>query len=168
MVLDLNVFWFFMKHWILWELHMTLVITMNSGGIQHMSKWICKELVNPHYFMDFHTQCNVLCFCNAQNHKILFPATPGNHGRSQSEATPEGALPIHCAPYPIKVSISLQSHVNIRIISRTISNCASWVSQHMLHNNPVCLSWLTHKLSKCTHCIANIWSGVNHIHQWSN
>jgi hypothetical protein len=38
MVLDLNVFRFVMKHWILSELHTTQVITMNNGGIQHMSK----------------------------------------------------------------------------------------------------------------------------------
>jgi hypothetical protein len=47
----------------------------------------------------------------------------------------------------------------------TMSNCASQVSQHMLSNNPVCLSRLTHKLAKCTHYIESIWFGVNHIHQ---
>jgi hypothetical protein len=49
--------------------------------------------------------------------EVLFPTTPRNHGKSQSEATSKGALSIHCAPYPIRVSISLQSHVNIGIIS---------------------------------------------------
>jgi hypothetical protein len=47
----------------------------------------------------------------------------------------------------------------------TMSNCALQVSQHMLRSNPVCLSRLTHKLAKCTHCIASIWSSVNQIHR---
>jgi hypothetical protein len=36
MVLDLNVVQFVMKHWIIRELHTTLVTIMNNGGIQHM------------------------------------------------------------------------------------------------------------------------------------
>jgi hypothetical protein len=111
-------------------------------------------------------QCTLLC-C-AQSHKSSFPATPGNHGRSQSEATPKGALSIHCAPCPIRVNIFLPYHINTGSISQTMSNCASQVSQHMLRNNLVCLSQLTYKLAKCTHCIENIWSGVNQIHQLSN
>jgi hypothetical protein len=124
-----------------------------------------KELAKPHCFMDYHTQCNVLCFSGAQSHKSMFPATPENHGKSQSEATLKGYLPIHYAPCPIRVNISLQSHVNTRSISQMMSNCASWVYQHMLHNNSVCLSRMTHKLAKCNHCIEKIWSGVNQIHQ---
>jgi hypothetical protein len=68
----------------------------------------------------------------------------------------------------LRVNIFLPYHINSGSISQTMSNCASQVSQHMLHSNPVCLSQLTHKLAKCTHCIANIWSGVNQIHQLSN
>jgi hypothetical protein len=59
-------------------------------------------------------------------------------------------------------------HINTGSISQTMSNCASQVSQHVFHNNLVCLSRLTYKLAKCTHCIANIWSGVNQIHQLFN
>jgi hypothetical protein len=36
MVLDLNVVRFVMKHWIIRDLHTTLVTIMNNGGIQHM------------------------------------------------------------------------------------------------------------------------------------
>ena len=36
MVLDLNVVQFVMKHWIIRDLHTTLVTIMNNGGIQHM------------------------------------------------------------------------------------------------------------------------------------
>jgi hypothetical protein len=121
--------------------------------------------VKLHGFVDCHTQCNVLFFYGAQSHKSLFPTRLGNHGRSQGEATHVGSLPIHCAPYPMRVSISLQSHFNTRIMSQTMSNCASQVSQQMLHNNLVCLSQLIHKMAKCTHYIENIWSSVNHIHQ---
>jgi len=83
----------------------------------------------------------------------LFPSILGKHGRSQSEATPGGSLPIHYAPCPIKVIISLQSHVNTASISHTMSNYVSQGSQHMLRSNPICLSRHNCELAKCTHYI---------------
>ena len=109
--------------------------------------------------------CNLLGFYSAQSHISLFPTTPRNHGRPQTEATPRGALLVHYAPCPIRISISLQSHVNTKSISHAISNCALQVSQHMLRCYPMHMSQLTHELDKCTHYIENIWSGVNQIHQ---
>jgi hypothetical protein len=116
--------------------------------------------------MSYLMQCTLLLLCSKPQ-KFVSCYTR-NHGRYQSEATLEGALSIHCVPYPIRVNIFLPYHINTGSISQTMSNCALQVSQHMLHNNLVCLCQLTYKLAKCTHCIANIWSGVNHIHQLSN
>jgi hypothetical protein len=110
-------------------------------------------------------QCTMLLLCSKPQN--LFPSTPGNHGRSQSEATPEGCSSCPCS-LPNQSQYIPPYHINTGSISQTMSNCASQVSQHMLHNNPVCLSRLTYKLAKCTHCIENIWYGVNQIHQLSN
>jgi hypothetical protein len=124
-------------YWILRELHTTLVITMNHGGIQHFPKQSCKELLKPHCFVSWHRYCNILGLCGTQSHRSLLHATLGNHGRLQTKATPRGALLVPCAPCPIRIIISLQSHINTRSISQAISNCASQVSQHMLRSYPM-------------------------------
>jgi hypothetical protein len=69
--------------------------------------------------------CNHQHFCDTQSHRSLFPTAPGNHGRSQSKTTIECVLPVHCAPYPICIGISLESHVYTRGISQAIINCSS-------------------------------------------
>jgi hypothetical protein len=127
-ILDLNMFRSIMRYWILLDLHTALVIAMNHSGFQHLPKQACKELLKPHCFPYYHTYCNIFGFCGTQGHIIMFPATLGNHGRPQTEATPRGALPVNCAPCPIKISISLQCHVNTRSISQAISNRDSQVS----------------------------------------
>jgi hypothetical protein len=134
---------------------------MSHSGIQHLPKQSCKDILKPHRFIICHRNCNILSLYGTQSHISLFPATLGNHGRSQTEATHESALPIHYVPCPIIINISLQSHFNTGSISQAISNCSSQVSQHVLCSYPMQLSWLTHELAKCTHCITNIWSGVN-------
>jgi hypothetical protein len=129
---------------------------MNHGGIQHLSKQTCKDIPKPHCFTSFHRYCNIIGLCGTQRHIILLPITPISHGIPQTKATPIGSLPVHNAPYPIRINISMQSHVNTGIISKAISNYALQVSQHMLLSFPMYLSWMTHKLAKCTRCIENI------------
>jgi len=62
MKLDFNMFRLVMRYWVLWEIHTILVIIMNHSGIQHIPKQSCKDLLKTHYFVYFHTYCNILVF----------------------------------------------------------------------------------------------------------
>jgi len=139
-----------LKSSILWDLHIAQVIPMNHGGIQHLPKQSCKYLSKTHYFVYFHTNCNILGFHGAQSHWSLFPATPRNHGSPQTEEKPKGFLAIHCAPYPIIINISLQSHINTGSISQAISNYASQPNTWFVATQCICLEWLMNWISALT------------------
>jgi hypothetical protein len=127
MIFYLNVFRFIVKHGVLRELHIALVITINNSSTHLMIKYICQELAKPHCFTDCHIQRYILCFCSTQGHKALFPAAPGNHGRPQSKTTTRCDLPVHCTPCPICIGISLQTQVYIIILqSVMMTRVARW------------------------------------------
>jgi hypothetical protein len=99
---------------------------------------------------------NAMYFASA-----VLEATKVYHGRPQSKTTTGCALPVHNAPCPMCIDISLQSNVYTCGIFQAIINCASQISQQMLRWYPVCLSQLIHKLVEYSHCIAYIRFGVD-------
>ena len=63
-VLHLQVLHPVMLNWI--HLHTTLVVTMNHGRLQFLTKQSCKEFLDPNYLTCFHTFLNILGLCCTQ------------------------------------------------------------------------------------------------------
>ena len=84
-VLHLHVLRPVMLNWI--YLHTTLVVTMNHGRLQPLTKQSCKEFLEPNCLTCCHTCYNIFDLCYIQGNCRLFPTEPGNHGRPQTEAT---------------------------------------------------------------------------------
>ena len=54
-ILDFNVFRFVMKHWVLGELYIALVVTLNSSQIHLMIEQVSQKFAKPYSFTNYHT-----------------------------------------------------------------------------------------------------------------
>jgi hypothetical protein len=141
-----------MKHRVLKELHTALVITMDSGRIHLMIKEIRQKFVKPHYFVDYHTQCYILCLCGTQGHRslftqghrALFPVAPGNHGRP-------------CYPPLLGITrrLCLEAHMSNHGVPRARSTCAWPWRAHLfsLSAPPLCQQQQQHPSPSAWSCI---------------
>ena len=126
--------------------------------------------------MWFH--CLICGFLNMAQNLILnidlrfcshvIPAKPRDHTWSHTKATPRSALFINGTAFPIRIHITIQVNLPIRIILESIINYTLQVPQNMLCRNQVNMSQICQELAQGVHNKANVWSCVRQVHQWSN
>ena len=92
---------------------------------------------------------NIFCLGCTQRHAGLHPTKPRDHTLPHTKVAPRSALPINGTSCPIRIHITLQVNLLIRIILEPLLNCTLQVPHCMLCNHQV-------KVSQCVHSKANI------------
>ena len=107
------------------------VVTEDHGGIQHVSKQLAEDIIQPDNFTQGHTRSCEFSLSGAQRNRLLYPAHPGYRSRTQRERALKSALAILHTTRPVNIRIIMQLHISDNV-SQSMRDCAPKISQKIL------------------------------------